>query len=234
MQSLNPTRVVARRGRDLMIMGALALMTGIVISGLGFFILLLFTSPLVGGAIIFLGGLVVIGGVITMIRGMGLRSENQPAVDLANFLGRELDNRYTLIRNVSRRGLGYIDAVLVGPPGALVFRLENKPGIYQSEGDDWLESSNGRPLMLSKLNATRECVADVHALRKYLASKQLANVPVYAMVAFTNPNITLTARQPRVPVAEINTLMKALRADFMREDRISQQQIEATVNAVYQ
>jgi hypothetical protein len=120
--------------------------------------------------------------------------ENQGALAVAEVLGRELDGSFTLLRNVSRRGLGYIDAVLVGPPGVLVFRILETPGIFRNEGADWLERKGGQTFVLSRLNATRECVTDVYALRKYLAKSGLAQVPVFGIVVFTQFRRSISRR----------------------------------------
>src|SRR5260221_11618924 len=105
-----------------------------------------------------------------------------------------------MIRNVSRRGLGYIDAVLVGPPGALVFRIYDLPGDFSNEGADWLEPKGGRTFVLSKLNLTRERVTDIYPLRMFLARVAVADAPGYCVVSFTNSEGLLSARQPVVPI----------------------------------
>src|SRR5215831_4442950 len=121
MQNLNPTRVIARRGRDAMIVGALLLMAGLVIAGVGILVALIFSSSLIAIIFLMVGFFALLGGFGFLVRGLTYRMENDLAKLVADALGRELDNRFTLIRNVSRAGLGYIDAVLLGPPGALVF-----------------------------------------------------------------------------------------------------------------
>ncbi len=233
MQSLNPTRIVQRQGRELMIIGAFVLMFGLLTCGCSLIAFLLFSSNVVGFALIALGGIVLLVGVGFMARGLTLRMENQAALAVADVLGRELDDRFTFIRNVSRRGLGYVDAVLVGPPGTLVFRIVDQPGIYRNEGSDWLERRGGQTFVLSRLNPTRECVTDIYALRKYLARFGLSNVPVFGIVVFTNPQVELAARQPVVPIAQLHTLPTVLRRDFLLEDRIDQKTVESTVHAIY-
>jgi Nuclease-related domain len=233
MQSLNPSRIVARRGRDLMIIGALLLLAGLVACGIGLFVGLLFSNGTVTFLFLLFGGAILLVGLGVMIRGLSVKRDNEPALIVSDQLSRELDSRYTLIRNLSKPNLGYIDAVLVGPPGALVFRLVEKPGIYSNEGSDWLERRDSG-FVLSRLDATRDCVTDVHALREYLAKRQLGNVPVYGLVVFTTPEVQLSARQPVVPIAELRTLMTTLRRDFLAADRVDQRTWEQVVKVLYQ
>lgn len=234
LQELNPTRTVARRGRDLMIIGALLMLAGLVAAGIGVFIALLFGgSSLFVYLFILIGVVIIIVGLGVLIRGMTLRRENDPALLVGQVLRQVLDNHYALIRNVSRPRLGYIDAVLVGPPGVVVYRLVDKPGVYQNEGSDWLEKRDQR-FVLSKLDATRECVTDVYALRDYLLRYQLGHVPVYALVVFTDPSAQITGRQPVVPIATLNTMLTALRLDFLTADRIDAASVDGIIKLLYQ
>jgi len=233
MQNLNPTRIVARRGRDMMIIGALLLMVGLVMAGFGLIMLLVLMSTPLGVIFFVLAFLLLAGGFGALVRGLTYRMENNPALAVGDVLSRELDQRFTFIRNVNRRGLGYIDAVLVGPPGALVFRIYEKEGIYLNEGADWLERKGGQTFVLSKLNVTRECVTDVYALRDYLAKRGLSEVPVFGVVVFSNPQAQISARQPVVPIAELRTLTTVLRRDYLAEDRVDPAKVDATVQAIY-
>ena len=233
MINLNPTRVIARRGRDAMIIGALALMAGIAIAGFGVLIALVFTSAIFGIIFLSIGGLAFLVGLGFLIRGLTYRMENDLAKAVAETLGRELDGRFTFLRNVSRNRLGYIDAVLVGPPGALVFRITDAKGIYLNEGADWLERQGGQNFVLSKLNVTRECVTDIYALRDYFARHRLNNIPVYGVVVFNSPEAQLTARQPVVPIAELRTLTTVLRHDYLVQDRIDAGTVDQAIKAIY-
>ncbi|MCA9903189.1 MAG: hypothetical protein KC547_04975, partial [Anaerolineae bacterium] len=144
MHNVAPSRALARRSRQLL---ALAL----VIGALGAFIvalgILMIMIPLVaegsGSFTIYnllRDGLVVFGALLFLvalgvaIRAATWRTDNDLAHEVGRYLGKTLDARYTLIRNVSRRDLGYVDAILVGPPGVLVFRLIPDKGVFANEG----------------------------------------------------------------------------------------------------
>lgn len=234
MQNLNPVRNIARRGRDLMIVGAMVLLIGLLIGSVGLLTVLLFSSPTFGLGAMGLGVIIVLTGLALMVRGLSLRTENEPAKVVAQALGSALGAEYTFIRNVSRRGLGYIDAVLVGPPGALVFRIHDQPGVFMNEKADWLVRGVDGVARLARLNLTRECVADVLALRAYLKKRGLERVPVYAIVVFTHPSASITARQPSVPIADLRSLLDVMRGDYMRQTRIDPNTVQATVKAIYE
>jgi hypothetical protein len=132
------------------------------------------------------------------------------------------------------RGLGYIDAVLVGPPGVLVFRTVDYKGSWINERVEWRNQKKGGNLREASTNPTRECARDVYALRKYLAKLNLERVPVYGIVVFTAERnlVDLKADAPLIPVAEKHTLFHVMKQDYLAEERINSPAIRATVNAL--
>jgi hypothetical protein len=232
MQNLNPIRIVARRGRDLMLIGAAALMIGLVVGAIGLFISIVLSSSFLGIIFLIVSAGLVLTGIVLVIRGLTLRRDNEEARTVGEALSRELDQRYTYIRNIGRRGLGYIDALLIGPPGALVFRITNEAGSFLNEQADWLEQTGGRSFRL-RHNFTRECVVDIHALRDYLAKRALHVVPVYGVIVFVNPHTQISTRNPVVPSAQLSTLKTVLQRDYLATDRISPEVVQKAIDAVY-
>src|SRR5215213_1923417 len=152
MHNVAPTRALARRSRHV-------LTIGFVVSALGVFVAMVGVAMSViklaapsspnYGFYTFASVVVRIGGLIVFFIGVGLavravtyKTDNDLAMITGKFLGRYLDERYHFIRNISRKGLGYIDAVLIGPPGALVFRILDKRGTFANEAADWLKQNN--------------------------------------------------------------------------------------------
>lgn len=235
MNNLVPSRMIQRRGRQAMLLGALVLLGGLALGAVSVFLIVLpAIPPVLSVLFFFIAVAVVVFGVALLLRGIFLRSDNEPAQQVGEALSRMLGKDYTFLRNISRPGLGYVDGILVGPPGALVFRIHDDPGMYLNEGADWLEQKEGRSYALSRLNLTRECVTDVLALRKYLAARKLTQVPVYGIVVFTHPQAMIKARQNAVPIATLSTLPEVLGADFLRENRIDAPTAQATVKAIFE
>jgi hypothetical protein len=84
-------------------------------------------------------------------------------------------------------------------------------------------------------NPTREAVADIQALRTYLAKQGLENVPVYGVIVFTQDEsrVRLMANNPVVPITHLHTLITNLRGNYLAKDRIDQQTIVAVVRSLY-
>ncbi|PJF43320.1 MAG: hypothetical protein CUN55_09070 [Phototrophicales bacterium] len=239
MKNINPSKNVNRRGRFYLFLGIFIFLIGLILIASG---ILLFLLPILGTTLstpvaiisIIIGGGMTLGGLGLMFRGTTLKKDNLLAYDVGeamrSFLG--TDARYTFLRNVSKRGLGYIDAVLVGPPGALVFRIVDYKGEWINEGPYWRVRTKNGKLRPSTKNPTRECAKDVYALRKYLAKRNLSRVPVYGVVVFASDRVKLRGQAPVIPIAEKHTLYQILSRDYLREERINSPQIRKVVDAL--
>lgn len=237
MQNINPSRNITRRGRYYLFIGGVSFFGGAIAITLG---VMFFYVPLWESfaftllrALMILAGLVFIGlGIGLIIRGLTLQKDNPLAYAVGEALSQFIDdNRYTYLRNVSKRRVGYIDAVLVGPPGALVFRIVDYPGVWINERAEWINRVKGR-LRPAKSNPTRECAKDVFALRKFLGRHNLVQVPVYGIVVFTARNLELSADGPVIPVCEVPTLFQIMRRDYLADERIAPPTIHAAVDAI--
>lgn len=241
MKNINPSRNVNRRGRFYFLLGLFVALIGLISIALG---VLLFALPLLGDSLSSPAALCLLalglpatgGGAFAVFRGSTLKKDNQLAYDVGesmrSFLGS--DARYTFIRNISKRSVGYIDAVLVGPPGVLVFRTVDYKGEWINERAEWkIRTQNGR-LRQSSNNPTRECARDVYALRKFFESESLTRVPVYGVVVFTaeQSKVKLVGQAPVVPIAEKHTLFAVLSQDYLKEERINSPQIRKTVDVL--
>jgi hypothetical protein len=238
VKNINPSANITRRGRFYLSLGCLGFFGGAISIALGvlFIFVPLWDSAAFDLLEIFLflmGFIAFMIGLAGIVRALTLKKDNELAYAVGEGLTHALadDNRYTYLRNVSKRGVGYIDAVLVGPPGALVFRIVDYSGSWINEHADWRVEDKGR-LRAAKSNPTREVVRDVYALRKFLAKHRLGQVPVYAIVVFASPDIKLKAEGPTVPICEIPTLLPIMRRDYLTDERITGPAIKATVDAI--
>lgn len=172
----------------------------------------------------------MIGGGIAVYRGLTLERDNDLALRVGQELAGYLDGRYTLIRNVSQRRLGYIDAVLIGPPGALVLRIVDYTGYWRNEMVEWKHADRQGRLRPASTNPTRECARDVYALRKYFAKGQLDKIPVFGVVVFTTQGVRLEGSSPVIPIAETHLLMPILESNYLAEEqRIDRRMAESAI-----
>ncbi|NWG17093.1 MAG: NERD domain-containing protein [Chloroflexi bacterium] len=236
MENVAPARALARRSYQLLQLGFVVAAIGIflsLIALLGFAI-----PPIPPGhaqfglydfgrkALLIVGMAVGILGLALAIRAVTRRRENDLALITGDFLSSSLDERFSFIRNINRPGLGYIDAVLVGPPGALVFRILDRQGNLANEAAEWLKMTGSNQWTPLGFSPTREAVEDVEHLRAYLAKRGFADVPVYGVIVFTGDEtvVQIAQQSPVVPISHLNTLVENLRGSYLaNENRIPQQ-----------
>ena len=245
MRNVAPSRSLARRANQWKTIAFLVAAISVFIATIGVVLFLIpFVNPnsssyalystVIFGVLCF-AGLLFLAAIGIAIRAFTWRTDNDLAMITGRYLARSLDDRFTLIRNVSKREIGYIDAVLVGPPGALVMRILDDPGDYLNEGSNWVVRRRTGELTSAKINPTREAVADIRKLREYLAKHRLADVPVYGAVVFTReePVVRLTVREPTVPPSHLSTLILNLQNNYLAKDRIDADKVTAFVRLLF-
>lgn len=242
MHNLVPSRVLARRSRTLLTIALIVGALGAFIAAIGF---VLYAIPLVGGddpfyglvrgSLLVFGILLFLAALAMAVRAVTWRTDNDLAIKVGGVLGAQLDARFTFIRNISSRELGYIDAILVGPPGVLTFRILDLRGTLANEGADWLiqnRRGDWRPLGSSP---TREVVADIDKLRAYLSARNLGDVPVYGVIVFTReqPELQLMGKMPVVPLTHLSSLLVNLGDNYLAKERIDGRRIADTVRTLF-
>lgn len=242
MYNVSPVNAVVRRTKALLEL-AFVLVTGgifLAILGLALYVFPLDTtqqsllSLVDDGRVVFLFGGVfaALVGVALGIRAALTRTENDLAYRVGETLRAHLDTRYAFIRNINKRKLGYIDAVLLGPPGVLVFRILDREGKFLNERGYWMRADRNDKWRPTFTNPTREIIDDIKALREFLTLNELEDVPVYGVIVFTkdDPAARLVLKEPVVPATHLSSLYYRLQRTFLAQERIDQQ----TVIAIHQ
>ncbi len=244
MRSLAPSRALARRSRQLLTLALVIGALGAFVVAIGFLLLMIplvaAGSPNFGGyhfirmALIVLGFLLFLLAIGLAVRAVTLRTDNDLALRVGHYLETHLDDRFTLIRNVSQRALGYIDAVLVGPPGALVFRLVDVKGAFTNERANWVRFNRRQEPIPWGINPTRECVADIQKVREHLGRLNLGEVPVYGVIVFMQepPALQLSTVEPVVPITYLSGLLANLQGHYLAKERIDAPRVAATVRTL--
>jgi|FLYN01.1.fsa_nt_gi hypothetical protein len=243
MRNIAPARALARRARQYLQIAIILVVIGFFLAALGLF---LFVVQLVPGpnvpwwyqtlrtVLLIAGVLVALGGVAAGVRALTRKTENDLALVTGNFLAQQLDARYTFIRNINPPGLAYIDAVLVGPPGVLVFRILDNEGVFANEGANWLERKPNGEWFPARISPTREVVEDIQLVREFLARKNLPEVPVYGVIVFTKdaPLVSITAKEPVVPITLLPSIIANLSNNYLAKERIPQEMVAAVSRAI--
>ena len=243
MENIAPVRALNRRSTQLLQMGFIVLAIGVLLTVVGALLTTILLIPrthplfwlydLTANALLAIGIVVILAAIIIGVRALTRRKENDLAMLTGDVLNQSnyFDGRYSYIRNINRSGLGYIDAVLLGPPGALVFRILNNTGSYANEGANWLKQNKHGEWLPFSINPTKEAVDDIQHLRDYLARHRLETVPVFGIIVFTGTQnaVTISQKNAVVPISHLHTLIQNLGGQFLaKQDRISQETVTAT------
>ncbi|NDJ62689.1 MAG: hypothetical protein GYB67_16320 [Chloroflexi bacterium] len=250
MRNVAPSRSLVRRANQLKSLAFLVGAVGVFALALGLFMnavpIVVPSAPgygaytLASDAILLAGILLGITALALAIRAFTWKVDNDLAKITADALtqqmnapnvGRRLDDRYVFIRNVSKFQIGYVDAVLLGPPGILILRILDVEGSFANEFADWLRqtgSDQAPEFLPARIDPSRETIKDMNKTREFLAARGFDNLPIYGLVVFTNPRVRLTADRPHVPITHVNHLYANLRHDYLAMlDRLGDEQIEA-------
>ena len=245
MQSVAPTRRLNRRSRDLLIAAAVVFLVGaaLAVAGIGMHIFSLVVPfnrgyevyDLTRKGILTTGLGITVAAILMALRAVTWKTDNPLARQLGELLAEDLDHQFVLIRNISKRGIGYIDGALVSKHGVLAMRLTKQKGEFLNEGGQWLRRGRRGKWRLIRWNPTRDVVADALKLKAYLKDYRLQNVPVYAVVVFIGdaPEIEFRLQEPAVPVVHASRLTLSLSDSYFAESRLSATIVQEVVNLLY-
>src|SRR5579871_91203 len=143
MRNEAPSRSLVRRANQVKTLALLVGAVGVFVTAVGILgaaLPLVYTTDPSYGAYVFGYNLALVVGIGLLIVAVALairaftwKTDNDLAMITGRFLAQYFDDRFTLIRNVSKREIGYVDAVLLGPPGVLVFRILDTEGNFSNE-----------------------------------------------------------------------------------------------------
>jgi len=233
MRNDAPSNSLTRRSRALLLYGFISASVGIFSTVLGLFLRFVPTffgddttadaiQEGLGAFLIGFGIFTILLGIVLAVRALTRRRENDLADITGKYISQYFDNRYWFIRNINRPKLGYIDAVLIGPNGILVFRILDTEGELLNEKDGWVRKNRNNQWTPMNTNPTKEAVVDVEAVRKFLGEHRFRNLPIYGIVVFVNkpPQLVVRTVKPEVPVAHLNGFYDAVVNNYLEEERI--------------
>lgn len=245
MQNVVPTGALTRRSRNLLVAGILLALTGVLGVTLGLFMR---AVPLVvqgttnygfyitvREAFIWIGVILFFIALVMIVRAVTWRRDNKLAIAVGDALEDFLDERFIFIRNISKFSLGYVDGILIGPPGLLVFRITQRSGVFYNEGTRWMRQLDKGQWRALRWSPTDEAVKDIQKLREFLQARNLTEVPVFGVVVFTEdaPATQVTVEAPVVPVLQPQDFEVGLR-DYFGKDRIPQATANQVARLLYQ
>lgn len=245
MRNVSPAKALLRRSQLLLQFAFVFITGGIFLGVVG---LALYAIPVSGAGeeinpIVNLGRLMMLLGGATLfligaamvIRAVTWKTDNDLAMMTAKAIIEQIDDRYTFIRNINSRPIGYVDALLVGPGGVMVFRITDMVGKFLNERSKWLKRANNQ-WRINLTNPTQDALDDVKSVRDYLVKHKLEDVPVYGIVVLTQPEekALFKTKDPVLPVVHLHELYPRLREGFLAKERVTNpKSVDAVVKLFY-
>jgi hypothetical protein len=242
MENLAPLQTLTRRSYQLYQIGFIVLALGALLTVVGLIVTnipivsktdTMFSLLMLIGNVVFYAGVAgLVGGIGLIVRARTRRRDNDLALMTGDFLIQTqfFDPRFLFVRNLNPPGAAYTDAVLIGPPGALVFRIVDNIGAFACEGANWLTLNKGNQWVPLHFNPTKQAVDDVQHLRAFFAKHKLADIPVFGIIVFTATpqEATLSQREPVVPACNLTDLLTTLQAQYLTNpDRVAPSAVAA-------
>lgn len=134
--------------------------------------------------------------------GFTWNKETQAQDRLVSQLKTQLDNKYTLVRDVSLPGLGIpIPMVLIGPTGVQVFYASALQGLYRAKENFWsVMDSRSRRYTPSQPNLIKRTSLMSQAIFGFLNNKGFQVEETEPVLFFSDPNIHVDAIHPAVHI----------------------------------
>lgn len=145
-------------------------------------------------------------GSLRLGRGMG--GELQAQETIISMLGRLLDNRFALVRNVELPDTQVIiPMLLIGPPGVKVLLPVGLRGVYRARLDEWEQldelRQNFKPATPNLLIHAQQLEEAVQA---FLKAHSYRPSSVEAVLIFTDPGVYVEMVKPAVRIVLIDAL----------------------------
>ena len=245
MQNVAPTKRLNRRSRDMLLAAAVVFLLGaaLLMAGIAAHIVnlvvpynrLFAAYDLARKGMLALGAGLSLASILMALRAVSWRTDNALAWELGEMLALQLDARFVFIRNISQRGIGYVDAALVSGHGLLVLRLTRRRGDFFNEGGSWLRRGRRGQWRALRWNPTREAVASALRVKEACKERGLVTVPVFAAVVFMRdaPEVQLRLQQPAVPVLHASAFIDKLRDSYFASRRLDAEAVQRVVNLLY-
>lgn len=179
-----------------------------------------------------------LSGVISSLRvARSLPPDHQAQETVIAIMERTLDNRFTLLRNVTLEGMETpLPLILIGPPGIQVIYTSSLRGIYRARGDEWDQMDDRqeqyRPALPNLVIQSQQMAQSLQAhllARAGESARNLSQSPVEALIVFTDPGIHVDMVRPSVRILLIDALERFLSNLAQSPPRMEREEIHKYV-----
>ncbi|MCY4008591.1 MAG: response regulator [Anaerolineaceae bacterium] len=227
-------RGLSREAKKLLQVASLAILGGSFVLLVG---LALSVIPLIGRegsfaelyhilqqALILAGLLSAVCGLWFLLRANQRRkTDDLLAQEVFQTLARNLDARFSFISSSQIRSVCGIDALMIGPPGLLIFKFLHLNGQLYQERGHWLTQNRKGELIPLKNNPTQELLSDMNHIQQRLDGQGLSDFPIFGAILSLNDSDQLQyhANEEIFPLVFAPSLNERLKQSYFFRDRIT-------------
>ncbi len=138
---------------------------------------------------------------------LGASDEDLKAQEtFAQQLGKTLDNRFTLLRNIRLDSTqAPIPMILVGPPGILVIHANADEGIYRAKGESWLIMDNRlEQYKTASRNLVAETLTFSESVDKFFLQAEMQLPEPLPILFMAHPGVHIDANEPAVRIVRMD------------------------------
>jgi hypothetical protein len=170
----------------------------------------------------------------TLKYGLNWSAEMQAQEEVAKHLGRMLDNKFALLRNVPLPKLDLlIPLTLVGPSGVHVLYASPQKGIFRIKGNTFLVmDTTTRQFKPGRPNLVRRTLLYSRAVEVFLGRKGYSIPEVEPTLVFTDPGTHIDSVRPKVRIVQVDGLAHYGARLAQGRIQLNTHQARAIVNAL--
>jgi hypothetical protein len=174
-----------------------------------------------------------IQGILTQL-GITLEGEGDAAETVVRRFNRLLDNRYTMLRDVSLpRESRRVPLVLVGPPGVVVINPRNDAGVFRAREDAWVVM-NRRTQKYEEAPENLLVQTDGYAQRMaaYLSQGETPVTEIQPLLVLASPGAHVESSRPIVRILPFDALDRYIAALVQGRAVLSGEAVQELVEAL--
>jgi hypothetical protein len=146
-------------------------------------------------------------------------------------LGKSLNNRFILLRNIPLEGLEIpIPSVLVGPPGLFVIYTSALKGIYRAKNETWAVLRGGENFQTARPNLITRVQLMTQAVEAYLTHRGHNPTQMQGVMIFTHPGTHVDAIRPAVRIVLIDGLEHYISGLVQSHSYLSNEEVQTIVD----
>jgi hypothetical protein len=153
--------------------------------------------------------------------GISLEGESSAVETVTRQFGRQLDNRFSMLKNVSLPGAAKpVPLILVGPPGVYVINPRGEPGVFRAREDSWVEMDRrSQKYVVGRENLLEKTQDYAHLVENFLREKGFSVTSVQPLLILSNPGAHIESSRPIVRILLIDALDRYV-ADLAQNQQV--------------